>query len=300
MLKRLNVYLSEMYPVIPRALLGLILFFEVYFLVILTNGTHRISIGVSEFVGAFTIFAFLMALRIADELKDEEVDKRLFPERPYPSGRVKKGDLITLLSVISGVTIILNLLFMNNLLFFAILVLYGIVMSLWFFRRHVIQKSLVLALVTHNPVQLFMNLYLISFACIKYGIPLLTFNNVMILFTLYFPGLIWEISRKTRAPSEETEYVTYSKLFGHKKPVKFILSVMFIDVVTTSILLYQLYPAAVVTVVASYLWLVWQGVRFMNDPTRFKLVNKIERYEYITEATVIIFEAIYIFTKQVF
>ena len=34
MIKRINIYLKEMYPVLPRLLLGFILFFEIYFLVI--------------------------------------------------------------------------------------------------------------------------------------------------------------------------------------------------------------------------------------------------------------------------
>jgi 4-hydroxybenzoate polyprenyltransferase len=93
---------------------------------------------------------------------------------------------------------------MNNRVYFAVLALYGLAMSLWFFSRHKIQKSLLLALITHNPIQLVMNLYVISFACIKYGLPILSVNNLLILFTLYFPGLIWELSRKTWAPKDET------------------------------------------------------------------------------------------------
>lgn len=297
MIKRINIYLKEMYPVLPRLLLGFILFFEIYFLVILTANVKGINIGLQEVVGAITVFTFLMSLRIADEFKDYESDLKLFPERPYPSGRVKKNDLVVLLTVISVITVVLNLAFMNNLIYFAILVIYGTVMSLWFFSKHKIQKSLPLALITHNPVQLILNLYIISFACLKYNLPIFTFNNIIILFTLYFPGLIWEISRKTRAPKEETEYITYSKIFGYKKPTKFIMLVMALDVITTSILMYQLYPVAVVTVVVSYLWFLKQGMDFIKNPNRFKLVDKVIIYEYITELTVVIVEAIFIIDK---
>ena len=60
---------------------------------------------------------------------------------------------------------------MNNFGFFLFLYIYGTLMSLWFFSRKKIQKSLPLALVTHNPVQMIMNIYIISFTCIKYHIP---------------------------------------------------------------------------------------------------------------------------------
>lgn len=295
--KRLALYFRERYPLFPRLFLGFLLFFEIYFLVILTNGagTIPLHIGISEFVGAYTIFSFLLVLRIADDLKDFETDQVLFPDRPLPSGRVYKKDLAIVLAFIISTTIVLNLVFMNNLVFFLILVAYTFLMSFWFFQKHKIQPNLMLALVTHNPVQLVMNAYVISFTCFAYEIPLLTFNNFLILFTLYFPGLVWEISRKIRAPKDETDYVTYSKLFGYKKPIRFILVIMAIDMITTSILLGQLYIWAPITVVVLYAWLCWICIRFMNDPTRFKLVSRFEIYEYLAEGSVVFFIAAFLF-----
>ncbi len=297
MLKRLNIYLKEMYPVIPRLALGFIVFFEIYFLVILTARVDSIAIGYQEVIGSITIFTFLMALRIADEFKDRETDLKLFPNRPYPSGRVKTKDLVILLSFISVVTIVLNLVFMNNRIYFAVLVLYGLAMSLWFFSRSKIQKSLLLALITHNPIQLIMNLYVISYACIKYNLPILSVNNLLILCTLYFPGLIWEVSRKTWAPKDETEYMTYSKLFGHRKVTIFIILVLAIDMVTSSILMYELVPIAVLSVVLSYVWFIYQGRKFIRDPNRFKLVDKVVIYEYVTESTMVLVELFYIWNR---
>ena len=45
---------------------------------------------------------------------------------------------------------------------------------------------------------------------IKYDIPAFTLYNCMALMTLYFPALIWEVSRKLKAPKDENDYVTYS------------------------------------------------------------------------------------------
>ena len=92
MLKRLNIYFKEMYPLIPRLLLGIIVFGEIYFIVLLNHGVTKFNIGIPEFVGAFTVFSFLCWLRIADDFKDYEHDLRLFPDRPLPSGRVTKKD----------------------------------------------------------------------------------------------------------------------------------------------------------------------------------------------------------------
>ena len=295
MIKRWSIYTKEMYPIPARLVVGVVLFFEVYFLTIITNNARVSSIGMAEVTGALTIFLFLFFLRIADDLKDAETDARLFPHRVIPSGRVLKKDLYVLGTLVVATMVILNLLFMNNLYFFIFFLGYGFLMSVWFFRKNQIQNSLPTALVTHNPIQIIMNIYIISFACIKYNIPFLTLNNLVIAVTLYFPGLVWELSRKVWAPKDETEYVTYSKLFGYQRMTYVILGIMLFDVFTTSFLLYQIYPIAVVTVVLSYAYLVYKGLQFIKDPTQFKLVKIVERYEYVTEVTVLLFIALHIF-----
>ncbi len=97
-------------------------------------------------VGSFTIFSFLFTLRIADDLKDYETDSILFPERALPSGRVKKKDLKIFVTILITITCILNFVFMNNIPFFIILYIYGGLMSVWFFKKHKIQKSLPLGI----------------------------------------------------------------------------------------------------------------------------------------------------------
>ena len=96
MLKRLNAYFKEMYPIIPRMVLGIIIFGEIYFIVLLNNGVTEFNITCQEFIGGFTVFSFLLWLRIADDFKDYELDCSLFAHRPLPSGRVHKKDLAIL------------------------------------------------------------------------------------------------------------------------------------------------------------------------------------------------------------
>ena len=200
MIKRLHIYFKEMYPIIPRLALGLIIFGEIYFIVLLNYGVTDFQIGIQEVIGGFTVFSFLLWLRIADDFKDYELDCRLFADRPLPSGRVKKKDLAVFVIILIAVTVVLNIIFMNNFRFFLFLYVYGTLMSLWFFQRKKIQKSLPLALITHNPVQMIMNIYIISFTCIKYHLQGLTWIIFVAGLTLYFPALFCVFSRKIGAP----------------------------------------------------------------------------------------------------
>ncbi len=299
MFKRLNIYFKEMYPIIPRLILGLIVFLEIHFIILLNNGVTEFQIGIQEAVGAFTVFAFLMWLRIADDLKDYETDKKLFKERPLPSGRVQKKDIIIICIIVEIIAIILNGIFMNNLLFFAILYGYGYLMSKWFFQKSKIQPSLPLALVTHNPVQMFINLYIISFTCIKYSLSLISLTTVMALFTLYFPALIWEISRKIKAPKDENEYTTYSKLFGYKKATRFILIITIVDIITNIILVFNLNKISVLILVLLVSWMTYKFVEFMKEPEKYKIVSKVERYTYLQEGTMLLTIALYLLIGKI-
>ncbi len=288
MLKRLNIYFKEMYPIIPRLFLGALIFLEIYFIVLLNHGVTEFNIGIQEVVCAFTVFSFLCWLRIADDFKDYELDCRLFKERPLPSGRVKKSDLKIFVSILITFTLIINFIFMNNFLFCLFLYTYGSLMAVWFFQKHKIQNSLPKALVTHNPVQMIMNIYIISFVVIKYKIPALDLTNILAAFTLYFPALIWEVSRKIRAPEDETEYVTYSKLFGYKKAVNFVFIVTWIDIITNFILVWNLNKISIVLLLLNVLWMSYKFIEFKKDPTKYKIVSKVERYTYIQESIMIL------------
>lgn len=289
MIKRLHIYFKERYPIIPRLLLGVIVFLEIHFIILLNQGVTSFHIGVQEFVGAFTVFAFLLWLRVADDLKDFETDKKLFPDRPLPSGRVFKKDIVIACVIVQAITVALNVIFMwDSIIFFVILYIYGYLMSKWFFQRAKIQPSLPLALITHNPVQAFVNLYIIGFTLLKYNLSWITLTNIMALWTLYFPALIWEVSRKIKAPKDENDYTTYSKLFGYKDATKFVLILTIVDIITNFILVWNLNKISVGVLFLLVSWMTWKFIQFMKDPEQFAIVDKVERYTYLQESTMLL------------
>lgn len=291
MIKRLHVYFKERYPIIPRLILGLIVFLEIHFIILLNQGVSwgQFSIGIQECVGAFTVFAFLLWLRVADDLKDFETDKRLFSDRPLPSGRVLKKDIVIACIIVQAVTVVLNVIFMrDNIFSFIVLYIYGYLMSKWFFQKSKIQPSLPLALVTHNPVQAIINLYIITFTIRKYQLQPITLTNIMALWTLYFPALIWEVSRKIKAPKDENDYTTYSKLFGYKKSTRFVLILTILDIITNFILVWNLNKISVAVLALLVSWMTWKFIQYMKDPEKFVLVTKVERYTYLQESTMLL------------
>ena len=299
MLGRLRIYFKERYPIFARLILGCIVFLEIHFIILLNEGVTSFRISIQEFIGAFTVFAFLMWLRIADDLKDFETDKRLFPDRPLPSGRVYKKDVVIVCIIVQAIALLLNFFFMNNFLFCVILYIYGYLMSKWFFQKAKIQPSLPLALVTHNPVQMIINLYIISFTVIKYGIRPITLINVMALWTLYFPALIWEVSRKIKAPKDENDYTTYSKLFGYVRSTRFVMILTIVDIITNFILVYRLNRISILVLFLLVSWMTWKFIQFMKDPEKFVLVDKVERYTYLQESTMLLTIVVFLLVGRI-
>ena len=302
MLARLHTYFKERYPVIPRLILGVIVFLEIHFIILLNQGVtqKQFRIGIQEATGAFTVFAFLLWLRIADDLKDYETDKRLFPDRPLPSGRVYKKDIMIICVIVQAASVALNVIFMReNIVFFIMLYIYGYLMSKWFFQKAKIQPSLPLALVTHNPVQAIINLYIIAFTVQKYDLKPFTLTNIMALWTLYFPALIWEVSRKIKAPADENDYTTYSKLFGYKKATRFVLILTIMDIITNFILVWNLNKVSVCVLFLLVSWMTWKFIQFIRDPERFTLVNKVELYTYLQESTMLLTIAAFLMIGKV-
>ena len=166
------------------------------------------------------------------------------------------------------------------------------------FQKHKIQTSLPKALLTHNPVQMIMNIYIISFVIMKYKLEIFTLHNIMAVFTLYFPALIWEVSRKIRAPKDETEYTTYSKLFGYKKATNFVFLVTWLDIITNFILVWNLSKIGVLGLLINVLWMSYIFIKYKKNPEKFKLVDKVERYTFIQEGMMLLIVAVYLLSIQ--
>ena len=133
-----------------------------------------------------------------------------------------------------------------------------------------------------------MNIYVISFVVIQHSLPVFSLTNIMAVFTLYFPALIWEVTRKIRAPKDETEYVTYSKLFGYKKATNFALIVTLIDIATNFVLVWNLNKISVAVLALLVSWMTFKFIQFKKDPTKFKLVSIVEKYTYVQETIMIL------------
>jgi len=210
MLKRIMIYLNEMFPL--TAIVGSIISALAVQLVYLKLYEVKPVLSVKLFIPGIVLTCISLLIRIMDEFKDYQDDLTNFPNRPLPSGRVFKSDLGFLAGFCILMVIFLSSTSVKLFGWAIITLLFTGLMFKWFFIESIMRKNLPLAFITHHPIVVFNFVYLII-ACMqmdssvgwgKWGLIL----PVCLIYTN------WEVMRKIRTPEDETTYTTYSKILG--------------------------------------------------------------------------------------
>ncbi|MGR9073234.1 MAG: hypothetical protein ACU833_09245 [Gammaproteobacteria bacterium] len=219
---RIRIYLKEMYPVPSRLLFAGLVYIAI---AVFSNRIYRQDLSIASFytaIGVMSLFFQFLILRLMDELKDAEIDRKLFGERPLPSGRIYREDIVFGLCFVISVYLTFNLWIGEAFWTAAFVLSYQFLMFKHFFRRDLLERSLPMTLATHNPIIPIMFLHGFHIAAIERDIGWQSISwgwTLLFVAMLWLAGFAWEISRKIKGPKEENEYVTYSRIWGPKKAV---------------------------------------------------------------------------------
>jgi hypothetical protein len=221
-------------PVIGTA--GLAKFTAVYLGAQALAQAGRLHLTGRACCGALTAVLCLVLFRVFDDLKDFDADSRLaaggdprYRDRPTVRGSIDAADLKWLRNLLLVVLVGINapLGFPLPFAVFALALTVTWLSSKWYFCP-AIAKSLLLALVTHSPLTLLLGAYIVAIVVHETSLPTLSVTLIPLLLGTWFPLVAWETSRKIRVPEDETDYETYSKIFGFRRapavPLFFVLA----------------------------------------------------------------------------
>jgi hypothetical protein len=214
---RMRVYLGEMYPVPLRLATSALLYLSFVTFLARIQGMQLSLLSFHTISGILGIFLFGLILRLMDELKDREIDRELFRERPLPSGRVLESDIRVSLAVVIGSYLLVNAWMGKAFVMALILLCYSLLMFKFFFIPRVLKRYLLLNLLTHNPVVPLMHLYIVCVFSAEHHLSLrqIDWPPTLLLVAMFWAMFFaWEIARKIRSSGEENAYVTYSQILG--------------------------------------------------------------------------------------
>jgi 4-hydroxybenzoate polyprenyltransferase len=214
---RLWLYLAEMHPPGPRLAAAALITFGTLGLRARVTGEPFTWLSAEAAASTACVFAFMLMLRLADELKDVDVDRELFPWRPLPAGRVGLRDIRIALAALTVLFVLLHA--WSGGMGSALVTLgYAAAMSCWFFVPRLLRPRLLATLATHQPIVPLLLLHLVGFAAGA--------RATALIVALFWSSLLaWELARKIRAPRDENAYVTYSRLFGPRGACALVLLV---------------------------------------------------------------------------
>ena len=237
-------YLLVMFPPHFMLLSGIAKFYAVYFSLQALAGSELVFITLPSMAGALSIVLFSLLMRIYDEMKDAEADTRLgragdprYKDRPIVTGAVTIADLAALRWLTTAALIGINVpLGQWPVIGFSVLFVVTWLSFKWFFWPK-ISTHLLLAFLTHNPITLLFGAYIVAVFAGDFGSSNVDAWALLLMLAFWAPLGAWETARKIRAPLDETDYQTYSQIFGWKLapfvPIAFILlgttSVLFLS-----------------------------------------------------------------------
>jgi len=267
--KRLKIYFTEMFPALMYMPFVVIMYLCLTAAVQATEG-YEIVINQVAVCGALSAFFMMLLIRNFDDLKDYELDKNIFPDRPIPRGDVKIED-VKLLAVSSFILlVVLNFtLSPQTTGIFLLMLVYALLTFKWFFAREFHLKHVFFTMLTHQPLPIIINLYLI-FTALATPESAISFGWIHFYILLIFslPITAWEMSRKIRAATHETEYQTFSKIFGASKAAIFPLALFTIATALGFLVSIKLNLSGSYGPIALILYapMAFYYIRFMRNP----------------------------------
>lgn len=208
------IYQRERFPLLAHGLLIAAFSFSGVSFSNLLRQTEPWPSFRSILVAFATSFLFFLQLRIADEFKDFAEDARFRPYRPVPRGLVELRELRLVAVSSAFAQLALAFLLSTNLalVLFAVWI-YLALMSKEFFVRDWIKARPITYLWTHMLILPLVDFY--ATACDWAATARPPRGLLWFLVISFFNGVVLEIGRKLRAPSdEETGVQTYTFLWG--------------------------------------------------------------------------------------
>lgn len=229
-------------------------------------------------VAFVTCLLFFLQLRLADEFKDHEEDSRYRPYRPVPRGLVTLRELGWLF-VFAAVAQLAAAFWLAPRMALLLLVpwVYLAVMSREFFARDWLKARPITYLWTHMLIMPLVDFY--ATGCDWLALGLHPPEGLhWFLAASFFNGVVIELGRKLRAPTdEETGVPTYTALWGVRRAPLVWLAI----VAATGLCAWQAASRIAFTwpvaAILGALWLTaaWQTLAFRRTPAngkRFELL----------------------------
>lgn len=278
--QRLYLYQKERFPFIGHGCLITAFTFSAI-------AYSRICRGVSGFIslsdfgiGIGMSFTFFLLLRICDEFKDHEDDKKYRSYLPVPRGLVSLSELKKIGIAIVFIQLAFLLIFQSMMIpLYLVIMGYLFLMTKEFFVESWLRERQLLYILSHMMIIPLIDLYSsgLDWTLAGHRIHL---GVAWFMLVSFLNGLVIEIGRKIRTvETEEEGVVSYTKLYGIKTAIFIWIGLITLTLMAAIGAAHYAGYSAYALVFLSALWLVCilPAIFFLKTPTT-PLAKRIEKF----------------------
>lgn len=208
------IFIRERFEPVSHTVLILSFFLSNAFMAYYIRGAGRFA-WKFDYIPAFIVtFVMFFHLRLFDEIKDYDLDKRIHPERPLARGLIDLSRFKRSAFMVVGAETLFAAIFLKEAAFLSALIMigYSLLMYREFFMGKLLWKVLILYVFSHTVISGLMCLFIASVVTDK---PLWALDRPY----FYIAGISWmnfniyEFARKTFSREEELPGVlSYTKI----------------------------------------------------------------------------------------
>lgn len=237
--KRLWIYQKERFPLFFNLIAVTTFTFSAISYSRICRGVHGFVDWQTFIIGCFATFTLFFLVRVFDEFKDQEDDKKYRSYLPVPRGLIKLSELRNLGIIIGIIQIAVIAYFQLPMLWLYALVLgYLCLMGVEFFVGDWLKEKQILYITSHMIIIPLLDIYssgldwLLAGSSPHWGLA-------FFFVVSYMNGLIGEFGRKMKAPEDEEEgVVSYTGMWGINKAVRIWMISMIFTLIVASIAAY--------------------------------------------------------------
>jgi len=230
LVKRLWAYQAERFPLAAYGVLIVSYYSSNQFLAQVLSNPGPVRYSTHSIMGAVCLFCMFLHLRVFDDHKDFDTDRRHYPGRVLSRGLVRLGHLKVFGAAAILLEIVLGGMCGPPALSAVMIALgYSLLMLKEFFVPSLLRRHFLVYTISHMLIMPLFALVVFSFTTHRYPWEAPGWF-VFYAFVGFFVTLNWEVSRKIRAPEDEIPGVeSYSSIFGTFGAAYLVILIRIID-----------------------------------------------------------------------
>lgn len=226
--KRFYIYQKERFPFLAHGLMIAAFTFSAISYSRICREEEGFIAWSDYLIGVFATVTLFFLVRIFDEFKDREEDKKYRSYLPVPRGLISLKELKVIGIIVGVLQVAVIAIFQLKMLYLYIIVLlYLSLMGVEFFVPKWLKKHQIIYITSHMFIIPLIDIY-------SSGLDWLLDNSVLhwglawFFAVSYVNGLVLEFGRKIRTPEKEEEgVVSYTKMYGTKGGTMIWLALLF-------------------------------------------------------------------------